>query len=327
MDDTDRELLVMICANPRIHVREIARKLRISKQAVHHRMRVLTETGVIRGTMAGISVPYLDAVPLAITGISKTRSIEETLDELGESEFTRRVVVSGGNYLYVVGFLRDISELDRYVEFVKRAAEIPEPVVGIYCLDDGLSPDYSVDGVGKRKQSYRELSPIDLKIIASLKDNARRPLAEIADVVGASTKTVRRHLDNMISDGSLDMNISYDGASGGEMFLIMHVNLKDGADKRNVGRRLLAKHYFQDQYIRTFGNLPRLLLWVFWSDKITRIREVLKETSEDEDVQSVMLNFAYLERLYLSTWRDRLTEVQASPSNKVRPGGGKGASS
>lgn len=319
MDDLDRRLVVLIGSNPRIHIRELAKALGISKQAVHRRMQVLTQSGVIKGSIAGISISYLDAVPVAISGSSKTASVEETLDRLGESELTRRAVVAGGNYFYVVGFLRDISELDSYVAFVTRTAEMSEPLVGIYCLDDGFMPSYSVDGGGGGpKKSFRELSPLDLKIIASLKDNARRPAAEIADKVGVSAKTVRRHLDSMISDGSLDMSVPYDGLLAGEMFLIMHVNLRIGADKRKVGRRLLSKRYFQDQYIRTHSNLPNFIAWVFWSDNISNIRRALKETTDDDEVQSTMLNFAYLERIY-STWRDRLPEEGMKVLRKAGP--------
>lgn len=317
MDDTDRKLLILINANPRIHFRELAKRLGISTQAVHHRMQVLTEIGVIKGMIAGISIPYLDAVPVAVFGRSRTASIEETLNRLGESEFSRRAVVTRGNFLYVVGFLRNISELGSYAEFVKRAAEMPEPTVGIYCLDDGLMPNYSVDGGRKRKQSYKELSSLDLKIIASLKDNARRPIADIADMVGVSARTARRHLEDMISEGSLDLSAPMDLPSGGDMFLIMHVNLRDGADKGEVGRRLLSKYPFQDQYVRTFSNLPSFLMWVFWSDKMTEIRKVLIEIDEDEDVLAVMPNFAYLERIY-ATWRDKLTAVQTRPSENAR---------
>jgi DNA-binding Lrp family transcriptional regulator len=317
MDDTDRKLLILMGANPRMHVRELAKRLGISRQAVDRRMQTLMKTGVIKGMIAGISIPYLDAVPVTVFGRSTAASIEKTLDKLGESEFTRRAVVTGGNFFYVVGFLRNISELGSYVEFVKRAGEMTEPTVGINCLDDGLSPDYSVDGVGKRKQSYKELSPLDLKIIASLKDDARRPVTDIADMVGVSAKTVRRHLEDMMSEGSLDMSMPSDLALGGDMFLVMHVNLRDGVDKAEVGRRLLAKYPFQDQYIRTFSNLPGLLVWVFWSGKMAEIRKVMREVGEDEDVLSVMLNFAYLERIY-PTWRDKLPAVRAHPSKKVR---------
>jgi len=266
--------------------------------------------------IAGVSVSYLDAIPVAVSGFSRTASVLKTLDNLGESDLTRRVVVAGANYLYVIGFLRNIDDLDGYVQFVKRAADIPEPIVGIYCLDNGLMP-YSVDGSGSRKRNHKALSPLDLKIIAALKHNARRPVTEVAAVVGSSAKTVRRHIDSMTADGSLEMTVPYDGLSGGDLFLIMHVTMREGADKREVGRRLMSKRYFLDQYIRTHSNIPSLLIWVFWSDKISDVRRALKETSEDEEVLSVMLNFAYLERIY-PTWQDRLIDLQSGPSEKSR---------
>lgn len=318
MDDIDRKLVLLLVMNPRVHFRELAAKLGISRQAVHHRVQTLTETGVIKGMHAGISIPYLDAVPVAITGMTRTSSIDKTLDRLGRSEFTGRVVVAGGNCLYVIGFLRKISDLGSYVDFVKRAANMSEPTVGIYCLDDGLVPGYSIDGSGAWKESFRELSSLDFKIIASLKDNARRPISDIAKVVGVTPKTVRRHLEAMISEGSLALTAPMDSQAGGDLFLITHVILKDGADKIEVGRRLLARQYFQDQYIRTFSNIPDFLIWVFWSDKIKEIRKVLEEVGEEEDVLAVTLNFAYSERIY-ETWRDRLPAALARSSERARP--------
>jgi len=318
MDDTDRKLLILIAADPRLHIQELAKSLGISKQAVHHRIQVLTEIGVIKGVIAGISSLYLNAVSVTIFGRSRTASIETTLNRLGESEITGHAGVAGGNYLYVFGSLRNMSELDSYAEFVKRVAEMPEPTVGVTSLDDRLIPPYSVDGGrGKQKESYKTLSPLDLKIIASLKDDARRPIADIARMAGVTPKTAKRHLEDMVSEGSLNWSAVMDLPSGGDMLLIMHVNLRDGTDKGEVGRRLLSKHYFRDQYIRTFSNLPGFLLWIFWSDRMTEIRHVLGELGKDEDVLAVMLNFGYLERVY-ATWRDRLPEVRTRPTDKAR---------
>lgn len=299
--------MILLGKNPRIQIRDLVRQLGISKQAVHHRMQVLMETGVIKGAFACVSPRYLNAIPMSVSGTSRTTCMDRTLDRLGSSEHTRRVVVASGNYVYVVGFLRNISELDGYVEFVKRTAEMPDPTVGIYTQDDGLMSGYVVDGHGKRRQKYRELTPLDLRIVRALKDNARRPVGEVADAVGVSAKTVRRHLESMLSDGSIDLSVPMDSGLGGDMFLIMHVNLNDGANKTKVGGRLLSKRYFPDQYVRTHSNLPKFLNWVFWTNDMRLLRRALKETSEDKDVHSVMLNFAYLERIY-ETWLDRLPE-------------------
>jgi DNA-binding Lrp family transcriptional regulator len=314
MDDTDRKLLLLISAEPRVHFRELARRLGISRQAVHHRIRVLTEIGVIQGMTAGISIYYLDAVPLVIFGRSQTASLKKTLDRLGESEFTRIAVVAGGNYLYVLGELREISELEGYVEFVKRAGEMPEPTVGLYSLGSELPPDY-LDG-GKRKRSYKELSPLDLRIISSLKSNARMPVADIAEMVGVSAKTVRRRLENMMSEGSLDLNIPWDPSSGEDIYTLVHVNLKDGADKAEVGKRLLSKYPFQVSFVRSFSNIPGFLLCALCSDRMTDTRRILREIGEDEDVRAIMFNLNYFERKF-STWRDRLPEARTPPSDKA----------
>ena len=325
MDDTDRKLLILIGENPRFHFRELAQTLRISRQAVHHRLKVLMKAGIVRGHYAGVSVAYSNAIPVAVCGRSRTASIDETLDELGGSELVRRVVVAGGNHLYVIGYLREISELDRFAEFVRRTAEMPDPLVGIYCLDDGLMPHYFVDGSARDRDDYRALTPLDLKIIAAIKDDARKPIAEVAQSIGVSNKTVRRHLTSMISEGSLELQTVVDLGSGGDLFFIMHVQLENGADKRAVGRRLLSRDYFRDQYIRTFSNIPGLLMWVFWSQDINHVRTALNETEEDADVRSVTLNFAYLERVYHTTWLDKMPGIPPKKPmpRKAKSGSGK----
>ncbi len=310
MDDTDRKIALLISQNARIHLQELARRLGMTRQAVYNRVQALEKAGVLKGTFAGVSVGYLDAVPVVIQGRSSAPSMIETLDRLGESELTRRVLIAGGNYIYAIGFLRNLSDLDGYTEFVRQAADMSQPMVGIYNLDEELMP-YVVDGAGRRrKRSYRKLSSLDLRIIASLRDDARRSIADVAGAIGASTKTVRRHLEDMIADGSVDFDTPMDMQSGGDLFLVMHVNLKDDADRVTVGRRLLSKGMFHDQYIRTFSNIPGLLCWVFWSDDMSKIREAVKETSSERDVRSVLLNFVFIERLY-PTWRDELLENAA----------------
>ncbi len=317
MDDTDRMMVALLLANPRMPIKELAKRLGISRQAAHHRLQTLVENGVIKGTTAGVSFLYLDAVSVTVFGRSNATLTEETLDRLGESEFTRRVAIAGGNYLYVVGELRDISELDDYVEFVERAGEIPEPTVGVYSRDDELMRGFAVDGSGRRKDDYRRLSPLDLRIIASLRQDARRPAAEIAEIVGASSKTVKRHLEEMTSDGSLDLHVLTDIPSGGNMLFALHVSLKNGADRVEVGRRLLSRYGSLDAYIRTFSNLPSLLVVVFWSGSVPEIRDVFRSTCEDEGVRAVMLNFCYFERIY-ETWRGGMLELRERAPDKGR---------
>lgn len=265
---------------------------------------------------AGVSFAYLDAIPVVVFGRAQLASAERILDRLGESELTRRVVIAGGNYVYAVGELRSLAELDGYTDFVRRETEMREPIVGLFCLDDALSPEYFTDGVVTRRETYKELSELDYKIIASLKDDGRRPVAEIAQMVGVSRKTVARHIEQMMADGSLELHVMMDSPSEGPLLTVVHVDLKEGVDKVAVSRRLMEACPFPDAYVRAFSNIPGFVMLVFWCDGMRNVRMTLKRLSDDRDVRSIVPNFAYLERVYTSTWRDRLSEGSGRPPRR-----------
>jgi DNA-binding Lrp family transcriptional regulator len=307
MDDIDRELMILITASPRISFVEISKKLGISRQAAHHRLQVLIDSGVIKGMTADMSAPYLDAIPVGVHGRSRAASIEKVLDKLGEGEFTRRAIVGGGGNIYVNGQLRDISELGEFSEFVIRVAELQDPIVGLLSPEPGLMPHYSPDGIVTRKESYKELSPLDLRIIAALRGNVRRSASEIAKVIGVTTKTVSRRLDDMISEGSLELHVRWDSTLVGDMYFVAQVTLRDGADSGTVGRRLLKNYPFKDAFFVAYGNMPNFLTWIFWTSDMSEMRRILRVVDEDEDVVSLVPNFVFLERIY-SNWRSRLDE-------------------
>lgn len=303
MDDLDRKLILLLNANPRMSVREMAGEVGLSAQAVHHRIQLLRSRGVIKGATATISIHYLGAVPFVVFGGSNTVSVERTLERLGESEFSNLALVAGGNYLYVIGALRSTSELDGYVEFVKRVAEMPSPTVGLFSQD---YPEYKLTGADrKRTKDFTRLSDMDLRIIASLRDDARRPLAEVAEMVGVSKKTAGRHLDRMMSEGSIEFYVPWDASLGEDVHALVHLNLRDGAGKVAVGKRLLSKYPQQMMYIRAFSNLPDFLLCIMCWNKMTEVRRTVSEMGQDEDVKAVKFNSIYLHQLY-PTWRDRM---------------------
>ncbi len=316
MDDTDRRLMILLYEDPRMSLRDMAKRLGISRQAVHHRMVAFRKIGLFKQIRAEISNYYIEGVPVAVFGRSRTASIDMTLDRLGESEFTTTVDVAGGNDLFIFGYLRNISELQGYVEFVKKTAEMPEPTVGIPSFGDGINPIF-YDG-GTRRESYRRLSPIDIKIVASLQEDARKPIVEIAKSVGLTAKTVRRHLERMRSEGSLDFGSSWDIPEGVDMVTMLHVMLRRGADKVKTARKLLSIDPVHFIYLRSFSNLPDVLVGLISSDKMTEIRGIIRKIADDGEVLSVTPNLIYQERRY-RPWDVALTADRRDPSQMVGP--------
>jgi DNA-binding Lrp family transcriptional regulator len=245
-----------------------------------------------------------------IWGISKATSIDDTLDRLGENESTFAAAVLGGGVVLVFGCLREASELERYVESVKRDADMPEATVGLLSYHDGVNFDFWSEGATVSK-SCKQLSTLDLKIIASIHQDPRKPPDEIADTVGVSTKTVRRHIERMRLDGSLDFRVPVDFPPGESFFTLLFINLRGGADKVKVGRRILSRYPQRVLIVRPFTNIPDFIRALLRSDKMSEIRRIIEEIGEDEDVLSVRPNLIYFWREYETAWHYEMLRTLA----------------
>ncbi|UCE80680.1 MAG: Lrp/AsnC family transcriptional regulator [Methanobacteriota archaeon] len=311
MDDTDKKLLQLISEDPRIPLKELAKRLGTSRQTVNRRLQVLTRLGTFKCIRAKISYGYYGDLTFPVVwGISKAASIDNTLDRLGENESTFAAAVLGGGVLLVFGCLREVSELERYVGSVKRVADMPEATVGLLSYHDGVNFDCWSEGA-TLSRSCKQLSSLDLKIIAALHDDPRKPVKIIADVVGVSTKTVRRHIERMRSEGSLDFRIPVDFPPGESFFTLLFINLRSGADKVKIGRRILSRYPQCVLIARPFINIPDFVRVLLRSEKMSEIRRIIKEVSEDDDVVSVKPNLIYFWREYETTWHNKMLRTLA----------------
>lgn len=84
LDETDREILLLLAENSRHSVRELARRIQMSPGAVADRISRLEESGVIRGYHTQIDPAALGYGLEAIIAVETEQgpSLEETLDRL-----------------------------------------------------------------------------------------------------------------------------------------------------------------------------------------------------------------------------------------------------
>ncbi len=297
MDETDSRMMLLVCADPRISVGELAKRLGLSRQTANNRVQALAKKGVFKNIKAEINFLCLDCVLVRIWGVSRTRSATDILDRLGENDCTAHACIAGGNEVFVLGCPKRISDLGGYVDFVKRAAEIAEPTVGILDFEDGVYPLWT-DG-GARRKSYRPPSSLDYRIVASLREDARKPLGKIAEEVGASARTVRRRIDAMKADGILGF-YEVGALTEEESRTYVCLTLRKGSDKVKVGKRLSLINP-TGMFMLSFSNLPSTLMALILSNSIGETRHLLERIRNDEDVLSAVPNLMYLERNY-ETW-------------------------
>ena len=310
MDKTDVVLSLLLLANSRTPYSELANKLGLSVNAVHKRIKSLVETGIIRTFTAKVSLFYLKALNVIVFGRSEARSIDEACKKLGENDSTYWVAVASGNYLYVGAYLVNISELEPYVAFVGKEAQITDPTVGIIQFDSWFPPSSSTS-------ISATLKPLDYQIISALQKNSRKNIPEVAKELGISAKTVRRRLSKMISDGSIDLSIEWYPDASNDIMTMFHLGLKASVDKRKAGALLANKYSPNLIFFWIFGNLPNLLVCLFWTTtmkELQTIRENLQREGIFESINPIILNTGYI----FETWRDKIViERSGIPHRKV----------
>jgi DNA-binding Lrp family transcriptional regulator len=305
MDRTDVSLCLSLLSNSRIPYHELAAKFGLSINAVHKRIGAMVASGMIRAFTARPSLLSIGAITVWVFGRSESDHMSDLHNSLQADEHTYWVANSGGGYLYVGGHLRSLSELDAYVEFVKREGEIDGPSVGIVPLPVNPFPK-------------EELSDIDYQIIASLHRDSRKPVSDVASDVRASSKTVHRRLERMIEKGLVDLSIDWYPDVSNDIVALGHIEMGPHADRIGVLEALRSTFSQNILVEMLFSNLPSLLVLFLWTNSMRQMEDLRGRIEAAAGVKSVTLNV--LQIGYMSdTWRDNLVSVRGKGGSQSGP--------
>lgn len=301
MDRTDITLCLFLLANSRTPYHELAARLGLSINAVHKRIGAMVNQGIIRAFTTHPSLLSVRAVSVWVYGRSEAAHPGDAHIRLKADNRTYWVANSGGGYLYVGGYLKDVSELDGFVDFVRREGELSEPTVGILPTA-GSHPD--------------SLRPLDYQIMASLRRDSRKPATEVASEVKTSVKTVHRRLEWMAEKGLVEFSLDWYPDASNDIVALCHVDVRRGADRRRVLDAL--KKRFSDNILVEvmFSNLPNALVLFMWTNSMRQMEDLRKNVEAAEGVGSVMLNVLQIGYM-LDTWRDELVLQNAGPTKRV----------
>jgi len=292
MDRTDVSLCLFLMSNSRTPYHELAAKLGLSINAVHKRIGAMANLGIIRAFTAHPSLASLGAVSVWIYGRSEADHPGDLRLRLSTDDRTYWVALSGGGFVYVGGYLRDISELDEYVGFVKREGELTTPAVGIL-------PSMGMRSV---KESLR---PLDYQILASLRKNSRKPATDIATEVNASAKTVHRRLEWMLEKGLVEFTIDWYPDASNDIVALVHIEVARGSDRMKVLENLRSR-FAQNILVEVlFSNLPNQIALFMWTNSMKQMEDLRESVGGSEGVGSVFLNVLQIGYMF-DTWRDGL---------------------
>ena len=295
MDATDIRLSLLLMKNSRVPYRELAGKLGISLQAVHRRIQVMREMGVVREFVTLPSSRALGSVDVFVFGRSLSQSMDETTRALDSSEFLDAIYVAGGNVLYISAVLRNISELEALTEQIRTAGQVPEPRVGI------MSPPQRAPAGG----AVAPLTELERRIIRSLHHDSRKSVTDVGKELGVSARTVNRHLGRMAKDGLVGFTIQWYPCMCHDIIAMLHLELRPGVEKNEVLSALRAKHGPRIVWPAAFSNLPNFLLLTVWSASPKELEELQRSIEQEAFVGTVMANILYAGHPCVS-WMDKM---------------------
>ena len=306
MDETDLVLSKLLLQNSRLSYRELAEILGLSVNAVHKRIQTLIEQGVIRAFTAKISISSLKAVPLVVFGRSEAQSFE-AVEKVREHGFTYWVGVAGGNHLYLGAYLRNITELETYVGFIRKEARMPDPTVGIeHYVSAFQSP------LASRETT---LYPLDYQIAYVLHKNSRKLISEVAEELGVSARTIRRRLSRLIREGLIELSIEWYPDASNDIMTIFNLQLKALADKNKAVSLLMEKYSPYTIFFWSFSNLPNQLVGVVWTNTMKQLRDIQQSIQSEGIFESAIPNILYTGYIF-DTWRDKLVQEEGVPPHQ-----------
>lgn len=295
MDETDIKISFELCFDARMPYRELAEKMKMSSIAVHRRVNHLLEIGVIRAFRASPSLNAVEGTVVAISGQGELDPIDIVLNGLEKDGRPYKLIRSPGGFVFIECLLRSISELDDLVTKVKGICRISKPRL--------LIP---VDPYRKRREGI-QLSKTDSAIIRSLSRNCRKPLNEVAEELDLSTRTVRRRMDKMTNEGSIELWTEMVPTSSNDIISFFFLNLEEGQDRDVLAHRIWKDNYPKVMTIIPFSNEPDLLIANCWSRSMKDIEDLKDHLLKNHPIESIELNVLY-DMHFIDSWRDKLVD-------------------
>jgi len=290
MDETDLIILRKLLDNSRLTYRELAELTDMAVSTIHKRINTLIEDDVILGFIARPSIIALKSLLVTIFGTSNAKSLNAVSKELGQNENVVSVATASGKMMYISGFLRDISALRDHSAYISKTAEMSEPTVGIIDVPYITLPE--------------PLTTIDYKIIKSLNRDSRKPITDVADDVGVSTKTVKKRLDRMIENNLVEFSIEWSDKAENNLTTGFHLHLNEGTDIDSTSKHLFEKYNQNTIACIAFSNIPNLIIMFTWTKDTQKSYEI-QEKLQNEGFRDVIPHLI-ISTDYYESWVDKL---------------------
>lgn len=284
VDDIDVAICRTLLEDSRVSYSVLGKMLGITPQAVHRRVQVMTDQGVLEGTVTRLSFSAVGRMWVFIHGWSNCASMKEVAERLEKINNVVVLMIASGNRLFMQCMAKDAADLAALVSSVQSAASLQDPQVGIIPTPPPAPPG--------------TLSALDIRIVKALLADSRKPISGLAADVGITPKTARKRLNRLVSDGLVQFSVHWSPGTVGGLVVQLHLVIRPDAHKEKVAVEI-AKG-LSSNAVRTlsFSNLPNQMIVTLWTNDVRDMQLICQRLEETGLFTSVVPNIIREARYY-----------------------------
>ncbi len=246
VDHIDRGIIIDLQRNCRVSYRTLADKHGMTPSAIRKRIESLERSGVID--------KYLIQLSRAMTGteilfclVYSDKSISD--DELSELAFEHpnvyRVHYDSFGTCIVFAEYRNPEEMMSLSSFLRRLKSVQ---------------DLEVHSLPMPKGEKKELSNIDLRVLAPLIDDPRIRISDIARLSGLTVKRVRRTLTDLIASQAVAFTIYVNLTVADASYFAYRIAWDSKKTTPDEIDNTMAEH-FPNEYLRSYVSAMEPIMW------------------------------------------------------------------
>ena len=196
LKDRDMKLLQIIISDYMFSLKDLGKKLNISKVAVHKKLKKLESMGVIKGYSCLINFGKLGFNTYQI-GIKTNMTIEEKekyISKLYKCDFINQILkLSGGKWDFLI---RLISNEESFNENIDCIANPKINVMDILQVDKIIfkKEDENLKKANVTLKTKRELSKSEINLLFNLAKNSHQSISELSYKLKMSPRTILKKI-------------------------------------------------------------------------------------------------------------------------------------
>jgi DNA-binding Lrp family transcriptional regulator len=283
--------------DPRISLRQLAKRLGVDKDTVRNRMKKLRDTGFVLG-WASFANPSL-------FGVKEARLQFNVPPRSAKDDLVRKfrlipgvttVATMYGDSFNVGLFYESEESLKKSIELISRISN----------AEDMLRFD------NEFPKCEMKLSKTDWRIVGSLQRNPRKPYNLISREIGLSTRTVKRRLEKLVEGRAIITVAAVDsGAIDGTMVSLL-VFYTAPKHRGEVNKRILS--YLDDCVFRAELNAENHGFFNLILTNIARVQEISRWMKDQQGISSyhvdLVQEFIQLPKTLSELLEKNLAQVQ-----------------